>query len=58
VPAHQASVKPLFATFARQAAIAVQLNTSDVTALGSQDKPPHRTLVSVIAAWLGAPRWN
>jgi uncharacterized protein YbjT (DUF2867 family) len=41
--------KPIAPAFARQAAMAVQLNDSDMTAPVSPDKPrPHRTLESVM----------
>jgi uncharacterized protein YbjT (DUF2867 family) len=48
--------KPIAPPFARQAAMAVQLNTSDMTAPVSPDKPrPHRTLQSIIASGPGMP---
>jgi len=51
--------KPFSPAFARQAAMAVQLNTSDMTALASPDNPrPHRTLESIIASRPSAPRPN
>ena len=48
--------KPIAPAFARQAAMAVQLNTSDMTAPASPDQPrPHRTLKSIIASGPGMP---
>jgi uncharacterized protein YbjT (DUF2867 family) len=47
---------PIAPAFARQAAMAVQLNTSDMTAPASPDHPrPRRTLASVMATAPGTP---
>ena len=48
--------KPIAPAFARQAAMAVQLNTSDMTAPASPHQPrPHRTLKSIIGSGPGMP---
>ncbi len=47
--------KPFSPAFARQATMAIQLNSSDMTATASPKDPrPHRTLDSVLAARSGA----
>lgn len=48
--------KPIAPSFARQAAMGVQLNTSDMTAPASPDQPrPHRTLKSIVASGPAMP---
>ena len=54
--AFQHLAKPIAPAFARQAAMAVQLDTSDMTAAATPEQPrPQRTLKSVLASGPGMP---